>query len=233
MNVAATYFDKSQPTPWHGRYSRVMGNSSVFHLRHIDGRFWPILVWETGGELALCRAVNCPAAVALADAVARAKRHAGGEGGGSFLIDEYGRVIVPASGGGGRRFLAGQLSGQLLFENPLLPDKPIDLGDDELFENGDPWKLPYIGIPYHLHRCGRIYFYQQDEHGGRVIYPPQQDVELIRSIRKLRPMGPVRIVVTPGGLVLTKIPSGFQASEDRWEAVFVGVVNFDTWFEKE
>jgi hypothetical protein len=233
MTVATTEFQEYQPMRWNGRYARVMGDSAVFHLRHTDGRLWPVLVWETDAGVALCRAINCPATIGLVTAVARAKRHAGGDGGGSFLIDEYGRVIVPASDGGGRRFLAGRLNGRLLFENPLFPEEPIDLSDDEILKNGDPWKRPYVGIPYHLHSGGGIYFYQQDEQGGRSIYPPQQDFELIRAIRNLRPYGPVRIVVTPGGLVLTKIPSGIRAqSEDRWQPVFVGTINFNFWFER-
>jgi hypothetical protein len=234
MNVVTTQFHACQPMPWNGRYGRVMGDGAVFHLRHADGRLWPVLVWETDAGVATCRAIDCAAAVGLVDAVARAKRHVGGEGGGSFLINEYGKVLVPASDGGGQRFLAGRLNGRLLFENPLLPEKPIDLGDDEILENGDPWKLPYVGIPYHLHRGGRIYFYQQDERGGRSIYPPQQDFELIHAIRNLRPYGPVRIVVTPGGLVLTNVPPDSRTlSEDRWQSVFVGAINPNVWFEEE
>ncbi len=234
MNIAPTQFQEFQPMPWNGRYARVMGDSAIFHLRHIGGRLWPVLVWDTAAGSALCRAIDCPAAVGLVNAVARAKQHAGGEGGGSFLINEYGKVLVPASDGGGRRFLAGRLNGRLLFENPLLPEEPIDLGGNETLKNGDPWKLPYIGIPHHLHRGSEIYFYQQDERGGRSIYPPQQDLELIRAIRNLRPYGPVRIVVTPGGLVLTKIPSSIRPrSEDCWQPVFVGTINFNSWFEEE
>jgi hypothetical protein len=234
MNVDTLHFQECQPVPWNGRYARVMGDSSVFHLRYTDGRLWPVLIWQTEAGLTSCRAIDCQATVGLVDAVARAKQHAGGEGGGAFLIDEYGRVIVPASDGGGRRFLAGYLRGRLLFENPFAPTKFIDLGDDQSFHNGDAWSLPYVGIPYHLHRFDRIYFYQYDEQGGRSIYPPQQDFDLIRAIRNIRPYGPVRIIVTPGGLVLTKIPSGIRAaSEDRWKAVFIGVVNFNFWFEEE
>src|SRR5258708_26672114 len=177
-----------------------MGVSVVFHLRRIDGRLWPVLLWESDAGLASCRAIDCPATGELVNAVARAKQHAGGEGGGSFLINEYGKVLVPASDGGGRRFLAGRLNGRLLFENPLLPEEPIDLGGNETLKNGDPWKLPYIDIPHHLHRDIEIYFYQQDERRGRSIYPPPPDLELIRAIRHLLPHAPLRIPVPPGRL---------------------------------
>lgn len=234
MNIATTQFQACQPMPWNGRYARVMGDGAVFHLRYTNGHLWPVLVWETDAGVATCRAIDCAAVVGLVDAVARAKRHLGGEGGGSFLINEYGKVLVPASDGGGQRFLAGRVNGRLLFENPFLREEPIDLSDDESLENGDPWKLPYIGIPCHLHRAGRIYFYQQDEAGGRSIYPSEQNFELIRAVRNLRPTGPVRIVVTPGGLVLTKMPpDNRRLSEDRWQPVFVGAINPNVWFEEE
>ena len=234
MNLDTTQFHACHPTPWNGRYGRVMGDGAVFHLRHSNGRLWPVLLWEADNALATCRAINCAATVELVDAVARAKRHAGGEGGGSFLINEYGKVLVPASDGAGQRFLAGRLNGPLLFENPFSPEEPIDLADNELLENGDPWKLPYIGIPYHLHRTGNIYFYQYGESGGRSIYPPRQDHKLIRAIRNIRPSGPVCILVNPAGLVLTKVPSGIcPQSEDSWQPVFVGSINRNLWFEEE
>ncbi len=234
MNVVTTHFHVCPPMPWNGRYGRVMGDSAVFHLRHTDGRLWPVLDWETDAGVATCRAIDCAAAVELVDAVAQVKRHVGGNGGGSFLINEYGKVLVPATDGAGQRFLAARLNGILLFENPFRPEEPIDLGDDKLLENGDPWKLPYLGIPYHLHRRGSIYFYQHDESGGRSIYPPQQDFELIRAIRNVRPYGPVRILVNPAGLVLTKVPCGSREhSEDCWQPVFVGSINPNLWFEEE
>jgi hypothetical protein len=220
--------------PWNGRYARVMGDTSVFHIRHTGGRLWPVLDWETDAGIATCRAMECAAASELVAAVAQAKRRLGGSGTGSFLINEFGKVLVPASDGAGQRLLAGRLSGTLLFENPFLPQEPIDLSDDQLLENGDPWKRPYVGIPYHLHRSGSIYFYQQNESGGRSIYPPQQDLELIRAIRSVRPYGPVRILVNPAGLVLTKVPSGNgNQTEDSWQPTFVGSINPSLWFEEE
>lgn len=234
MNVTTNAFQACHPILWTGRYGRVMGDSAVFHLRYMNGRLWPVLIWETDLGIVTCRAMDSFATGELVAAVALAKRHSGGDGGGSFLINEYGKVLVPASDGDGRRFLAGRINVPLQFENPLVPEAPIDLGDDGNLGNGDTWNWPYIGIPYHLHRNGRIYFYQYDEQGGRSIYPPRQDRELIRAIRNLRPYGPVRILVTPGGLVLTKSPSGTRAlPEECWRPVFVGRVNFNLWFEEE
>ena len=47
MNVFTTQFHACEPMPWKGRYGRVMGDRAVFHLRRIDGRLWPVLLWET------------------------------------------------------------------------------------------------------------------------------------------------------------------------------------------
>ena len=89
---------------------------------------WPTIEWQTEEGTGTCSAVRCAAAEELANAVERAKRHAGGGGGGSFVINEFGQVLVPASDGGGRRFLAGQLEGRLLFENPFDPNDAQILG---------------------------------------------------------------------------------------------------------
>jgi hypothetical protein len=227
MNVMTTAVQACEPTLWTGRYGRVMGDSAVFHLRYARGRLWPVVIWETDSEIVTCHAADSMAARELVATVARAKRHAGGDGGGSFLINEYGKIIVPASDGDGRRFLAGRINVPLLFDNPLLSGTSIDLGDAGNCRNGDSWNLPYVGVPYHLHRNGRIYFYQYDDQGGHSVHPPKQDLELIRAIRHLRPYGPVRILVTPGGLVLTKISSGMQTSpEESWQPVFVGISTF-------
>lgn len=234
MSEPSLQFHECPPTPWGGRYARLLGDSGVFHLRYSDGHLWPILLWVTEAGVVTCRAVQCAATTEMVVAITRIKRILGGEGGGSFVINEYGKVLVPASNGSGQRFLAGRIVGRLLFENPFSPSKPIDLGNREMLENGDRWLLPYIGIPYHLHRESRIYFYQQDDSGGRSIYPSRQDLELVQAIRAVRPHGAVRILVTPGGLVLTKKPSVARTvSEDQWEPVFVGVINTRVWFEEE
>src|SRR6266536_2257709 len=121
MTVAAQ-FDECRPTVWSGRYARIPGDCTVFHLHRIRGRLWPVILLEADGR-AMCKAVQCDAAAELAESVGRAKRFAGGNGTGSFVINEFGQVLVPASDGSGRRYLAGRLTGRLLFENPFCPDE--------------------------------------------------------------------------------------------------------------
>jgi hypothetical protein len=227
-------FTECGPKAWNGRYARIPGDSSVFHIRYLNGKWWPVIEWNTEEGLATCAALVCNAAKKLADAVTKAKLLAGGSGGGSFVINEFGQVLVPASDGSGRRYLIGCLEGCLLFENPLNPDDVIDLGDNQRLKLGDPWNLPHIGVPYHLSGRSKIYFYQQDEKGGRSVYPPQQDQTLIHALRQLRRTGAVKFIVNPSGLVLTKCPTGERWSpEEHWQSFFVGRLNRKLWFEKE
>lgn len=234
MSLATTRFHRCRPTLWQGRYARVYGDTAVFHLRHDGNRFWPMVLWDTDEGRATCWALECDAAAALADAVCGAKRLAGGPGGGCFLINEFGQVLIPASDGGGARYLAGRLDGGLLFDNPFDPDEPIDLSWGDELQPGDPWKLPYVGVQYNLHRSGKIYFYRQDEDGGGMEFPPRQDASLIKAIRSVRPYGAVRVLVNPAGRVLTRRPpAGEAGSEDLWPTVYVGTVTPSLWFTKE
>ena len=234
MTIAETTFVPCEPRFWTGRYARVPGVSAAFHLRYHDDRLWPVIVWPRDDEVAICPAIECAAVDELAMAVAEAKRFAGGTGGGLFLINEFGQALVPSSDGDGTRLLAGRLSGPLLFENPFAPEDPIDLYSERDFRNGDRWTLPYVGMPYNLHHSGNIYFYHQDEHGGRSTYPPRQDEQLVRALCRVRTSGPIRFLVTSGGLVLTKVPpdTGWEP-EQTWQPVFAGTIDRKLWFEKE
>lgn len=230
-------FDFVKPKIWSGRYSRIMGNESVFHLKRMGGELWPVIVWVKDDLELTCVAVESDAVRQLSRAVAQGKKFLGGSGAGSFQINEYGQVIVPASDGGGERAVVGEYRGPLLFENPdceRRKDRVIDLSETSGLSTGEPWTRPYIGTRYQLHRSSKIYFYRQDGTGAYSEYPPVQDDGLIEALRKIRPYGPVRLVVNMHGVVLTKVgpKSGYQ-SEDDWQPVYVGKINPKLWFEKE
>lgn len=233
MKVGTAPFQRLTLSPWNGRYARIPGETSVCHLENVRGRLWPVIKWRQGDDYANWPAVSSAAAAALSEAVAAAKQYAGGSGGGAFQINEFGQVIVPASDVDYRRFLAGLLLGPLHFENPLVPEQPIDLAGDDYLQTGDPWKLPYVGMPFVFNE-GTIYFKQHDGNGRHRLYPPRQDEDLIRELRHLRPRGG-RIVVTHAGAVLTKVSSGYPRDDDEasYQPVYVGSIDPNRWFHME
>lgn len=228
MSIVVSHFEPCRPKVWNGRYSRIPGDTSVFHLHSVSGRLWPVILWDTEDGRGTCKAIACETIELLVKAIIAAKRLSDGCAG-SFIVNEFGQVIVPS---GGTRYLVGCLKKLPLFENPFLPEDPVDLADTSCLQSGDQWKLPYVGVPYHLHRASKIYFYQVDGDGGRPIFAPKQDTGLIKAIRTIRPKGPVRFIVNPAGLVLTKKDNGL-GSEESWQPVFVGSIVPSLWFEQE
>ena len=236
MEEKGTFIFKAcNPKPWLGRYGRIYGNSDVFTVKYDYERraLWPYAVWNFFSEDLSCPAFNnSPYIYHLVEAINRAKSIMYASiPGGSFVINEYGQVIVPSSRGDGRRMLAGQIEGKLLFVNPL-DNSIIDLCDDKNLQIGDVWNKPYIGVVYNLHRNSFIYYL--DKINKMTVYPSVQDEELVRKLRHIRRYGPVRFIVTYRGIVLTKIGQGdYWKSDNKWQAVYVGRINYNKWFKKE
>ena len=230
MPITSTFFEPCEPEYWRGRYARVPGEKSVFHLKHYDGRRRAAIYWQTDEGTATCYALESEPEQQLARAVESAKRMASGGGGGSFVINEFGQVLVPSSNGGGVRVLAGQLHGNLLFDNPFDPDSPIDLSDTEGLVAGDPWKLPYVGMPFLLTARREITFQHFSEDGKERLFPPAQDKNLADQIYSVRGSGG-RFIVNPAGVVLTKRQDFEQGGQ--WSPVFVGHTNSNKWFKQE
>lgn len=206
----------------------------MFHVQTVEGRWCPVILWQREDELGTCVAIDSPAVRQLTEAVRAAKRQFGGTGGGSFQINEFGQVLVPASDNSRRRHLAGEVSGAICFKDPFQDEGVIDLGDVAGLRCGDPWHKPYVGCPYNLSGRSRIYFYRIDAVGGVSEYLPAQDIELIGALRTVRRAGPARFIVNPAGVVLTKRPPhGGWRAEEQWEPVFVGRICLSRWFDKE
>jgi hypothetical protein len=223
-------FNPQGPRIWRGRYARIPGERTAFHVRRHDHGWWPFAVWAAGDEIASCPMLVGGPAAALAQAVNRGKRLLGAPIGGSFLINEFGQVLVPSSAGDGRVALVGEWDGALEFADTLRGGV-FDLAPAKPLVGGDRWDLPYLGVPYHLNLRGEIYFWNQDAHAAAKQLPPVQDHDLIDALRSLRPYGAVRFVVGCGGLVLTKTPAASRWT--IWEARYVGRIDFERWFEKE
>lgn len=225
-------FSAATPRLWRGRYKRIPGQSTVFHVRLRNGLWWPWIDWETVDGVAHCPMVDSVATRQLASAVNAGKGYLRGSDGGSFLINEFGQVLVPSKSGTGDVALVGECVGRMLFHDPLQANRIFGLPEDEEVKPGAIWDLPYVGIPYNLSRANQIYFWDERNTGGRKITPSLQDGRLISSLRAVRPFGPVRFVVAVQGLVLTKIPVGDWRA-GKAESRFVGRIDYKKWFPKE
>lgn len=227
MKTQTVQFVACNPTLWTGRYARIPGDTAVYHLISRRGKWWPVIYWDTDEDRVTCAALDCPASHELGEAVARAKWALSRTQGGSFLINEFGQVIVPSALGDGQRMLAGTISGNLLFENPL-EDGLIDLGDTSGLQPGDPWKMPYVGMMYRFSNRGQIYFWHQQGDDRQRIDPIRQDASLARALRQVRGTG-CRFIVNHAGVVLTKE----EGDDAEYWPLYVGQIDKRCWFEHE
>ena len=228
-------FRRCRIRPWRGYYRRIPGDRTAFHVG--AGGALPFAYLDRPEGRGTCHLVESDAAYELAQAVRTAKVQLGGWGGGSFLINEHGQVLVPASDGCGNVMLAGEIEGSLEFEDPFRPRETLNLADDGGLKPGDPWDRPYVGMWYNLSKHGRIYRMRSGPSGQDMEAPPAQDSRLVRALRSLRSSGPVRFVVNPHGIVLTKRPPhstwGTHCEDESWLAVYVGRISRESWFAKE
>jgi len=235
-NISFFSFKACDIKPWHGKYNRILGNTTTFKIKFSIEKqaFWPIVEWNNFEEILFCSACEASGGIKdLVEAVNRAKTRISRIPGGAFVINEFGQVIVPSSRGDGKRLLVGEVDGVLLFKNPS-DGSIIDLSDDTRLQNGDLWEKPYIGVKYNLNRGSNIYYYRYCSEQNKSEYLPKQDDELIKKLRKVRRYGAVRFIVNQYGIVLTKIPEGeYRKDKDEWIPVYVGRINYNLWFKKE
>jgi hypothetical protein len=205
----------------------VPGETTAFHVRLVDGQWWPVVDWGIDDEIGECEMTDDGDVRLLATAVNAGKAALGAAPGGSFLIDEHGRVLVPAhEGGHATVVVAAECSGPLRFHDPFSGGAVFDLYDDRDLHCGDDWDRPYLGLRHNLSARGWMYFWEEDSAGGRMVYPPSQDDSFISALRELRPYGAVRFLVGPAGVAITKVPP-------TWKPCYVGRVDLATWFPKE
>lgn len=221
------------PRVWSGRYARIPGETTALHVQRVDGKWRPVVKWALDDTTAVCPMRASDGATALASAVNRGKAFLSGGKGGSFLIDEHGQILVPASSRNDSCVaIVGECSGPLDFKNSAAGRGTFDLADDNDLNPGDIWDRPYVGVQHQLSRRGELYFWKEDADEGKKIFPQAQNGELIGALRRLRGHGPVRFVATYGGFALTKVPVG-NLPRQRWESRYVGRIDFRKWFRKE
>ena len=232
--MECTFFP-SRGSKWLGRYDRIPGDQSVFHLRYSPRlhRFWPVAVQTVDGDTLHYWFAEHPAIALLADTVGELQLRYGGQEGGSFTINEWGQVLVPCGAGDRRRYFAGTLTGDWYLTDPDDPSQILSLNDDDGLDCGDSWDLPYVGMPFRLSRGNRIYCVHREPKRERLLWLPYHDADLIAALRSVRRWGSLRFIVNPFGIVLTKRPTRSWTQDDEaWEPVYIGRINYERWFSR-
>ncbi|HBF99998.1 MAG TPA: hypothetical protein DDW87_00290 [Firmicutes bacterium] len=214
---------------WEGRYNRIAGDLSVFHVVRKGRGFVIQALVKTWEGKVIYEAVPNQNVKEMTEAINEVKSRHNGQSGGSFLLNEFGQVLVPTISK--QRFCVGHTTGVMLLRN-LDTQDIIDLSNDTGLETGDPWELPYVGMVYNLNGRSQLYYWNEATQESEK--PPAQDRDLIAKIRSVRRSGSIRLVVNPYGVVSTKVPRGvFDPDEDTWEPVYIGRVDYNKWFAKE
>lgn len=222
------YFEACRPAIWEGRYARVAGKNSMFHLISYDGEYRPNILWETEDGKGTCWAQPSDPVRELSEAVRHGKGQTGGTSG-AFTINEYGQVIVPSTSERGMQHIVGRWHGELRFASPFHDDgQYITLENIWDCEPGEPWKLPYIGIPHVMNAEGEICFRSENEEGKESESPPGPNKKIRKQFRAIRGSGGGRFIVTHTGLVLTK-----KEIHGVWKPFYVGKIKFKDWFPME
>jgi len=218
----AINFIRLTPEEWKGFYRIPVGKVSKFHAK-ADGSL--IFEWRDGGFHFECEAEEDSGVDKLITAVNDLKISKAGQPGGSFIINEFGHVIVPYFGQDGEPpILIGKCDGEIFFENPWDDDSLLSL--DTPLSCGDQWELPYIGIKFNLSNKDKIHFIKEDHAGQKKYYLGNNYDELVHNIRKIRPWGGCSFIVNPHGHVIIKKKVG-----PIWKPYYVCQIDYSKWYD--
>ena len=151
---------------------------------------------------------------------------------GSFYINEYKQIIVPAVGTD-QYYFAGKYESSLRFEfeGTVLSGEPVDLEGNPL-SPGDTWVGPHPGIPYKLSAGGNDIKYtirprpnvEKDIKLSKVIgHEAAKDVAA--QIRAFRGYQGGRFYVNEFSTIFTPIQEGWEL-----RYVYVGQLDLSQWF---
>lgn len=215
---------------WNGRYVIIPGNESKFHIRWRGEEYgwWICVERNSNYENTVYWAEDTDSNRLLKDAVNMAKLRLNGRKGGSFIINEFGQVLVPADNGKDR-YIVGQINNNCRCENLFINgNQSISLSNVTGLNLGDLWERPYVGIPYVLSKNMEIYTLRDGgEFEYREVLNKNYNSLIYNIIRVRRAIG-CRFIVNPWGVVLTKIQRN-----GNWIPVFVQKLDYNYWFPKE
>ena len=214
-------FLPKDPEIWRGHYERIPGDTTTFHC-DINGKVfvrWDDL--ETEDRLT-SKALDFGEITELGQAVNDIKFQHNGSGGGSFLINEFGNVIVSSSNG--LNHYIGDVKGHIYFKDPD-QNRFFTLDSISKHNRGDRWERPYVGNMFHQATDGQIYrkiFLENEIHKQILdVYP-----SIAEDLIAIRGSNGCRFIVNCHGVVLTKVQGLYG-----WEPCYVGKIDFQEWYQ--
>ncbi len=168
----------------------------------------------------------------LVNMVNQVKLETGSAPFGSFYINEYKQVVVPATGASDY-FLAGRYETPLRFgfEGKTISGEPVDL-DGQPLSPGDTWVGPHPGIPYVLCAGGNDIKFTMSPRPN-----VQKDVKLSKTIGKEKAQAVARKLQAIKGYLggrfyVNEFGAIFAPMSEGWDVnyVYVGQLDLDNWF---
>ena len=171
---------------------------------------------------------------ALAQMVNTVKNETAGNPGGAFYINEYKQVIVPASDGSGKYYLAGEYTIPLEFEfegNTISGNAVNHSG--ECLSPGEVWEGPHAGIPYVLSGAKRDVMYEEEvrpnvtrKHGLSQYIGKDQAFAVVRPLLANKPGG--------GRIYVNEYCQVFGPCDgtNGLQYIYLGAINLAQWFPK-
>jgi hypothetical protein len=213
----AAGFHPCEPVQYEGNARAGAGRKRAYHLRLDDSAEG----MASDGEYELTYLLQLP--LGCAAAINRGKRRGGQPPGGSFVVNEFGHVLVPTISG---TFWVGTLLSGLLLESPdgLIVAVPGSV------RPGQSWPYPPAGVRYVLNASTGDVRYQA---AGRSWVRERQLSDFVGTgvaARIASQLGRYKsrggsIYLGPGGFV-----TGPVEGAAGWSEVFLGYVDLDRWF---
>ena len=225
----------SRPARWDGYFGRAPDHPYAFHIRpHNLRKFWPHADWIMPAahlEIPFVQAPNQPydvaprdLSVAVNDAL---KRNAPGRFDGTFLINEFGNVLVP-SRDSSQILHVGDWHGPIWLEDAYSPAAdPIELYGVEGLVIGDAWKRPYVGSSYTTAVVGSRVVVSAREGKGALGIRGYFEGEVLPLLRRVHWDSKMHFLVTHGGLVLTRVVLSSRGKPEP--PVFCGTLDLERW----
>ena len=170
----------------------------------------------------------------LAEMVNEVKTAVSGSPNGSFYINEYHQVIVPAVGSD-EYYYAGEYHKPLKFEfeGKILSGEPVDLEGNPI-SAGDYWVGPHPGIPYVLQAGGKDIYYKFSPRPNvekkvllSKIIGPIESQKIAKNVLSIKGFEGGRFYVNEFGCMFAPVQEGFVTKYK-----YIGKIDFERWFPK-